>query len=204
MAVREEYRGRNLDGGNPLHEISGRTPLHWAVYKGHLEVVSRLLARGAQIDAVTKFRSTLLHLAASGGHPEVVSLLLARGAKTGAVNRSGQTPLHLAASEGHLEVVNLLLAGGAQTGAVTKDGKTALDLARKEAVRSVLLSHIETLKRGGSRTMTRCQEGARQATVGVASPTPAVTSSSSSTVSDDYLPIAIEITIIHDKHSLHP
>jgi len=55
-------------------------------------------------------------------------------------------------------VVRLLLAGGSQAEAIDKKGQTALDLADTNMeARSLLLSQIETLKQGGSRTIKRCQ-----------------------------------------------
>ena len=54
----------------------GRTPLHEASSKGHLEIVSLLLQNRAQSNARTRSGSTPLHRAASNGHKEVVLTLL--------------------------------------------------------------------------------------------------------------------------------
>jgi len=129
-----------------------------AACRGAAEVIRLLLAGGAQTEATNKKGQTPLHEAADRGLSAVVRLLLAGGAQTEAVDKNGQTPLHLAAYGGHPEVVRLLLAGGSQAEAIDKKGQTALDLADTNMeARSLLLSQIETLKQGGSRTIKRCQ-----------------------------------------------
>ena len=62
-----------------INEIgsSGWTPLHLAAQQGHAEIVSALLAEGANPTPVDLFLSTPLHQAARNGHLEVVNLLLA-------------------------------------------------------------------------------------------------------------------------------
>ena len=53
-----------------------------AAVGGHDAIVSILLDRGANIDAVDGFKRTALIWAAKEGHEKVVALLLDRGAKT--------------------------------------------------------------------------------------------------------------------------
>ena len=83
--------GRNFKDGSALRlllehgpDINGRTengwtPLHWASFKGTLEVV-RLLLDGADVE-VKKDSKTALQVAADGGLEEVVELLREHGAK---------------------------------------------------------------------------------------------------------------------------
>lgn len=61
----------------------GRTPLHGAAYKGHVEIVDYLVehARGIGLNAIDeKDHRTALHFAALEGRREVAELLLAAGA----------------------------------------------------------------------------------------------------------------------------
>jgi ankyrin repeat protein len=81
---------------------SGRTPLHHACSGGHAEVVTVLLAAGAQIDAQDQVWTVEMRF--------VLTCLL----------QSGRTPLHHACSEGHVEVVTVLLSAGAPIEAQTK------------------------------------------------------------------------------------
>lgn len=66
------------------------TPLHYSIYFGRIDVARLLLARGADVNLVTKGGETPLHFAASELNAEMVRLLLDAGAdvtvKTGTPN----------------------------------------------------------------------------------------------------------------------
>ena len=60
--------------------VDGYTPLHFACFKGHLNVAAKLIKRHPlQKDLVTHNGDTALHLAATNGHSTVVKLLLDNG-----------------------------------------------------------------------------------------------------------------------------
>ena len=82
------------------------TPLHCASWKGHVKVVERLLAAGANPLAVTESGWTPLHSAAYRGHAQVAQRLLETG-RLDPRQRDlmGYTPLELAED---LEVIKLL------------------------------------------------------------------------------------------------
>jgi len=72
------------------------TPLHCAVWKGHLEVVSTLLDAGADVNAVNQndhWGNTPLHAAAHANHAAIAQLLIERGANLDARDAGGRTPL---------------------------------------------------------------------------------------------------------------
>jgi len=69
-------------GHNAVDE-SGHTALHHAASMGKTEVVAALLARKAQVDALTTARETPLRLAKAAGAAEVVRLLLEARANPG-------------------------------------------------------------------------------------------------------------------------
>ena len=69
------------------------TPLHYAAYYGHRDIVGLLLEKKADIQAKDQFQTTPLHLAALSENQEVVTLLLEKGADLGAKDCHGSTPL---------------------------------------------------------------------------------------------------------------
>ena len=52
----------------------GDTPLHWAVCKGHLDVIKFLLENGADVEAKNKAKETPMCWAAWSGNTEAVKL----------------------------------------------------------------------------------------------------------------------------------
>ena len=96
-------------------DSDGWTPMHYAAYCGHAEVVRLLLANGADANTQDRYGWTPLHHAARNGHGEIVKLLLAHGANVNAKDNYGWTPLHYAACRGHAEAVKILEAAIAKT-----------------------------------------------------------------------------------------
>jgi cytohesin len=104
---------------NAKDEFYGRTPLHWAVYNKHKDVVELLISVGAEVDARAKDDKTPLHVAAENGPKDIAELLIAGGADLEAVDTFyGGTPLHWAAYRGPKDVAKLLIKKGANIEAV--------------------------------------------------------------------------------------
>ena len=82
-----------------LHNARDRdysTPLHCAVWKGHLEVVRTLLDAGADVNALNQndhSGNTPLHAAAHANHIAIAQLLIQRGANVDARDVNVRTPL---------------------------------------------------------------------------------------------------------------
>lgn len=129
---------------NDADTLEGLSALHVASAAGYTELVSYLLASGADVARFTHWsKRTPLLMAAANGHAEVVQLLLARDADPDAATTSKNTALMRASLRGHVDVVGLLLAAGANTGATNMEGCTALMRAAKAGqyeVASLLLS----------------------------------------------------------------
>ena len=124
-----------LEHGADIHstDYAGYTALHWAVRKGHHEVVALLISKGAPLEIRTKLNeSTPLHTScfAENDSGECAKLLLQAGADKEATESDyGCRPLHTAAHEGNLGAVNELLAFGVEIDAVDSSGWRALHLA---------------------------------------------------------------------------
>ncbi|MBN8441793.1 MAG: ankyrin repeat domain-containing protein [Thauera sp.] len=64
-----------MKAGAPINQ-EGWTPLHYAAFEGRLELLEKLLAAGADVNAVAPNKSSALMLAARNGHVGVVRRLL--------------------------------------------------------------------------------------------------------------------------------
>lgn len=105
-------------------DTAGWTPLHSAASAGHVEVIRRLIAAGADADAVTGQGRTPLHYAK--GRAAVVEALLLSATALDAADGRGATPLMRCASLGAAEAASLLMEAGCAVEAKDKDGYTAL------------------------------------------------------------------------------
>ena len=115
---------------------------------GHRSVTEYLLAKGADVNAVSKNGTgyTALTGAVASGNKDLVAFLLAHGANADHRYGPGYSPLIEAAANGHLEIVEMLLDHGAGLHAKTNDGKTALHFAEERGHKAV----AEFLRRRGA------------------------------------------------------
>jgi predicted LPLAT superfamily acyltransferase len=124
-----------LDKGEAVDaKQAGQTALHMASMNGKVDIISVLIARGAQVDAVDDQGITPMMLAAKDGRVEAVQALLAQGAKIEAQNKMGENALHIAGAHGKKEVVTELLDRGANIRATTNNGLNVLVFALNRMV----------------------------------------------------------------------
>lgn len=95
---------------------SGLRSLDEAATLGQKEMVERILAEGADVNARNKDGFTLLHVAASQGHRDVVELLLAKGADLNAKDNNGFTPLDGANAYKKSDTAKFLIWYGGKSG----------------------------------------------------------------------------------------
>lgn len=113
----------------------GWTALHQAAADGDVQLLAKILNRGADVNAEirseenynSEWGSTPLHFAARDGHVEAAKILLANEAQVNARNDRGVTPLHLAVR--HPDMLALLLENGADAAIADQEGRTALHCA---------------------------------------------------------------------------
>ncbi len=126
-------------------EADGTTPLDWAVRGDDLETAKRLVAAGANVNAVNRYNVSPLSLAAGNANGDMVELLLEAGADAKAVIKEGETVLMAAARTGNAKAVRLLIERGAAVNArEDRLGETALMWAVAEnhpEAAQVLIAH---------------------------------------------------------------
>jgi len=130
-----------LDGGaDPnVADRHGKTALHVAAEEGQLELVKKLLSKGANVNARTESsppsdtifftlagEQTPLLIAAKYNHPEVMRALIAAGADTKVKAQDGSTLLLAAAGSGHVEAVRCAYEFDKDVKAVDSFGRNAM------------------------------------------------------------------------------
>jgi len=105
------------------------TDLHRAAGRGDVAQITRLLDRGADIEARSELGFTPLHGAAQEGQSRAITTLLGRGAKIESRDMFGFTPLHTVAYFRHSVAIITLLDRGADAKARNNAGKRPIDLA---------------------------------------------------------------------------
>ncbi|VTU25349.1 ankyrin repeat domain-containing protein [Variovorax sp. RA8] len=111
-----------------LRNAKDESPLMLAALKGQQDLVTRLIARDADVN---KPGWAPLHYAATGGHVAIMKQLLEHYAFIDAQSPNGSTPLMMAAMYGSSAAVQLLLDEGADTAMKNQLGMTALDFAQR-------------------------------------------------------------------------
>jgi len=118
---------------------AGDTALHVAAAAWRSDLVRRLIAGAAAVDARNRRGATPLHHAAAGNpqsarwDPEAqsatIAALVAAGADPNAADSNGSTPLHRAIRTRCASATRALLSCGADPNIPTRNGSTALRLA---------------------------------------------------------------------------
>ncbi|XP_045894601.1 ankyrin repeat and SOCS box protein 15-like [Micropterus dolomieu] len=117
-----------LDHGASPHTTNSKneSALLLAVRAGSYQMVSGLIAGGAQVEQVCLKKWTAMHEASRVGCAHVVELLLQNGGQVSETDQHGVTPLGIAAEYSHPEVLELLIKHGADVNAQAPNGDSVL------------------------------------------------------------------------------
>lgn len=166
---REEAQRLLNHGIDPdVADDAGFRPLHFAAQNGFVDVVTLLIASGANVHARTQngfvltqivgielrwptrhSGATPLHVAATAGHTEIIEALIAANADVNAFYAGSFTPLHAAVIRNNMTAAELLIRNGADVNARHWTGAigTPLDLVEilgYETMAVVLREHGAT------------------------------------------------------------
>jgi ankyrin repeat protein len=113
-------------------EVYGKTTLMYVLENGKLEngkleIVNKLLEKGARVDIFDNVNNTPLMYACENGNLEIVNTLLKKNSTLiNHSNKFGKTALMYACEKGNLEIVNVLLQNNSYINHSNKFGNTAL------------------------------------------------------------------------------
>lgn len=124
-------------------DSESNSSLHLACINGHSQVVSTLLAYGADIKSRNYYLWTPLDCAAAYGQIKCAKILLDANADIDPMDKNKTTPLHLAARYGHERTAKLLIERGASVTQANTLGHNALVTAILHGKRCVMDEGLE-------------------------------------------------------------
>ena len=130
-------------------DLSGRTALHWAAYKGFQTCLLLVCHQKCDLNIKDDHGNTALHLAVLNGHEPCVKALLYYAEQAhfklevDADNKEGDTPLHLAARWGYSSIVNLLLQWDVNTNIQNNFTHTPSQVAQNKKMSRFIAQYYE-------------------------------------------------------------
>lgn len=122
---------------NSINSI-GYSPLIVASYTGKKEIVSLLIAFGADISFDSDYGDALM-AAVKNDHLEIVEILLTNQADPKETDARGKCPLLIATLNENTAIVDLLMKSGADQFQKDELGKSAFDYAKDNNLKEILV-----------------------------------------------------------------
>jgi ankyrin repeat protein len=108
----------------------GYTAIHYAAYRGNIDVINKLIDNGAIVEICNKRGLNVLHMAAQGNQPSSLVYFKEKySLDIHSVDDMGSTPLHWACYTGSENSVLFLLCWNPKLNAQDREGLTPLHLA---------------------------------------------------------------------------
>ena len=101
-----------------------------AAADGNVNLITRLLRQGIDVNTANSERETALHMAAANGRYPAVIYLINHGANINARTVKNWLPIHHATRFRKPNIANYLMNKGASSHIRTSDGLSAIDMAR--------------------------------------------------------------------------
>jgi len=121
---------------NSINSI-GYSPLIVASYSGKNEIVSLLIAYGADVNFDTDYGNALM-AAVKNNHSEIVEILLTNSADPNESDLRGKTPLLIAVLNENIDIIELLMKTGADQFQKDDFGTSAFDYAKDNKLKAIL------------------------------------------------------------------
>jgi len=139
-----------LDSNANINAIDkeNRTALHYAAYLGRTSIVTLLIKRGANIEALANKdfnlpgdNNTPLHLAchSSNRNESTIKTLLSSGSNFEALDSLGNTPLHISSMSGNEVGIKLLLEFGANYKSKNNEGKFPHEISKTPQISQLII-----------------------------------------------------------------
>jgi len=125
--------------------------IDYAVEKGNIKEVERLLAKGASPNT-NAIGYPILWRAVDGNYTNIVELLIDKGANVNSPSQSGNMPLMVAAENRNVDIVKMLLKAGANINA--KETHLLKETALLYALSNISSKHIGEEKRKDNELIT--------------------------------------------------
>ncbi|KAJ0263172.1 Acyl-CoA-binding domain-containing protein 2 [Hirschfeldia incana] len=92
---------KSIESGIPVNawDSEGRTPLHWAIDRGHLDIAKLLVDKNANVNAKDKEGKTPLHYAVVCDREAIAEFLVKQKANTASKDDDGNSPVDLCESD---------------------------------------------------------------------------------------------------------